>query len=94
MRKTIQFFLRRTQEEKWDVIAMVKEVKDDDSEVPLPGVTVNIIRMAEVIASEVTNDYGVCELLGVPSGLYEASAEKVGFDTETQPLELELPKSP
>ena len=35
MEKTIEFFLKRTQEGKWDVTAIAKEVTDDDTIPPI-----------------------------------------------------------
>lgn len=85
--KTIEFFLKRTQGEKWDVTVIAKDT-DSIPPIPLTGVLLKII---ETGASGLTGIDGIYIFKDVPTGLYQMSAEKEGYDSQVKPFELKEP---
>lgn len=88
MEKTIEFFLKRTGESKWDVTAIVKDA-DAEPVAPISQAKVEIIGFG----SGLTNSQGIYLFTDVPTGSYQISAEKRGYIKQVKPLDLqEIPK--
>jgi hypothetical protein len=69
--------------------AVVAAVTTQNGSVKLPGVTCTVTAGGRIVASDVTDDEGVCRLAGLAPGVYEVHAALQGLDEARASVNIE-----